>query len=154
MESGNIIGLSMSKVSNGVGVLFYSRSTNRHLFLLRSPDARGDGPCWGLPGGKVEDGETLLDSLSRECREEIGQWPEGVRLLPLEMFTAESGRFRYHTFYAQLAEEFVPVLNDEHCGYAWIDVGHFPRPLHRGLFNTLTYDIIQEKIAIIHANTQ
>ena len=33
---------------------------------------------WGLPGGKVEAGETLVDSINRECTEELGTMPEYI----------------------------------------------------------------------------
>jgi hypothetical protein len=41
-------------------------------------------------------------------------------------------------------------MNHEHIGYSWVSAGSYPKPLHHGLFNTLNYDIIQEKISIIH----
>jgi hypothetical protein len=55
----------------------------------------------------------------------------------------------YHTFYSIVKSEFIPVLNNEHIGYAWVDGKTYPKPLHRGLFSTLNFDIIQEKIDII-----
>jgi 8-oxo-dGTP pyrophosphatase MutT (NUDIX family) len=33
---------------------------------------RNDTTKWGLPGGKVDPGETLLEAILRETREEIG----------------------------------------------------------------------------------
>ena len=44
------------------------------------------------------------------------------------------------------AEEFVPVLNDEHLGYAWIDSGTWPRPMHPGLWSTVNMEAVQDKI--------
>lgn len=137
----------MRHIINSVGVLFCSQDTDRHLFLLRN-DRRLS--TWGLPGGKVERGETLREALERECREEIQHWPEPAKLFPIEQFTSEDNKFVYHTFYCLVPSEFTPVLNDEHIGYCWIDSGSYPKPLHRGLFNTLNYDTIQQKIAIIH----
>lgn len=132
--------------TNGVGVLFYSIETKRHLFLLRNnPKAT----VWGLPGGKIERGETLLQALERECTEEIGMWPEAAKLFPIEKFTGNDGNFTYHTFYCFIEHEFTPVLNHEHVGYCWCDKEIYPQPLHSGLFNTLNYDIIKQKIAII-----
>jgi ADP-ribose pyrophosphatase YjhB (NUDIX family) len=95
---------------NAVGVWFYSLDTQRYLYLMRD-DAKHPG-SWGLPGGKVEATESLLAAISRECEEEIGQFPEYVRLVPLEKFTSADGRFAYHTFFCCVAREFQPVLNE------------------------------------------
>lgn len=51
------------------------------ILLLRQ--AAGDGRAWSLPGGKVEDGETLAGALVREMREETGIDVEVGRLLYL-----------------------------------------------------------------------
>lgn len=141
------IGASSSKrENNSVGVIFCALDTTRHLFLLRTGKSINE---WGLPGGKVERGETLKDALERECHEEIQYWPEYAKLFPIEKFTSEDRKFHYHTFYCMVPTEFMPVLNHEHHGYAWVDASTWPKPLHRGLFNTLNYQIIKEKIQII-----
>jgi len=50
--------------------------------LLLNQDT--DGPrTWSLPGGKVEDGETLAHALVREMREETGAEVQVGRLLYL-----------------------------------------------------------------------
>ena len=136
------------RVLNGVGVLFCASDTGRHLFLLRNDK---HSQVWGLPGGKVERDETLLEALERECREEINYWPDTIKLFPIEQFTSEDDRFVYHTFYSLIPTEFVPELNDEHIGYCWVDSDTYPKPLHRGLFSTLNYDIIKQKINIIRS---
>jgi 8-oxo-dGTP pyrophosphatase MutT (NUDIX family) len=136
----------MAKKINSAGVLFCAQSTGRQLFLLRNDKK---AVTWGLPGGKCESGETLSDTLARECQEEIGYWPDNVKLFPVERFETADKNFVYHTFYSIVEQEFIPILNDEHIGYCWVDNNTYPKPLHRGLFNTLNYDIIQQKIDII-----
>jgi hypothetical protein len=54
--------------------------------------------------------------------------------------------FVYHTFFCAVKKEFIPILNDEHLGYSWIDSSVYPKPLHPGLFNTVNFDVVQEKI--------
>lgn len=135
-----------------VGVWFYSIATDRYLFLMRQ-DSKHPGN-WGLPGGKAEEGESLLDAMRRECQEEIGIFPEYIKLVPLEKFTSRDQKFFYHTFFCCIDQEFQPRLNDEHVGYAWIKSGHWPKPLHPGLWSTINFDTVREKIEIVKTVVQ
>ena len=133
-----------------VGVWFYSVSTQRYLYLMRR-DAKNPH-CWGLPGGKVHSSESLLDAMQRECEEELGQFPDYIRLIPLEQFTSADDVFHYHTFFCSIAQEFLPRLNHEHLGYAWIDSSAWPRPMHPGLWTTVNFAAVQHKIQQITAD--
>jgi 8-oxo-dGTP pyrophosphatase MutT (NUDIX family) len=135
-----------------VGVWFYAINTRRYLYLMRS-DPKHPG-SWGLPGGRVESGETLLAAMNRECREEMGFVPDYFRILPLEKFTTIDLGFEYHTFFCIVDSEFQPILNDEHLGYAWIDNGTWPKPMHPGLWSTVNFEAVQNKILTIESNIQ
>jgi 8-oxo-dGTP pyrophosphatase MutT (NUDIX family) len=135
-----------------VGVWFYAINTRRYLYLMRS-DPKHPG-SWGLPGGRVESGETLLAAMNRECREEMGFVPDYFRILPLEKFTTIDLGFEYHTFFCIVDSEFQPILNDEHLGYAWIDSGTWPKPMHPGLWSTVNFEAVQNKILTIESNIQ
>lgn len=131
-------------IVTAVGAWFYSLDTDRYLYLMRN-DAKHPG-AWGLPGGKVDPGETLLEALERECSEEIGSWPDSRKLVPVEQFTSADGRFVYHTFLSVIAREFQPRLNHEHLGYAWLARDQWPRPMHPGLWSTVNLVDVREKI--------
>jgi len=47
---------------------------DRRLLMVANQRDLGEGPvlCWDVPGGGVESGESLLDALRREMREETG----------------------------------------------------------------------------------
>lgn len=137
---------------NAVGVWFYSTNTQRYLYLLRN-DPRHPN-TWGLPGGKIESGETLMEAMQRECTEELGFVPEYIKLVPLEKFTSADQGFCYHTFFCTVNNEFVPTLNDEHIGWAWIQSGSWPKPMHPGLWSTINFDAVKEKIELIERTVQ
>jgi len=141
-----------NSIVNAVGVWFYSIDTQRYLYLLRN-DPRHPG-TWGLPGGKIESGETLIDAMNRECIEEIGFVPDYLKLVPLEKFTSADQGFVYHTFFCSIETEFTPKLNDEHIGWAWINSGSWPKPMHPGLWSTVNFDAVKEKISVIEQSVQ
>ena len=130
----------MSNIS--AGVFFYSETTDRFLYLLRN-DSKNSGN-WGIPGGKIEIEETLIEGIERECIEEISYFPKNAKLIPIQKFVNNS--FTYHTFFCKIQDEFVPILNEEHCGYAWVGDNQYPKPLHPGLFNTVNFDIVRQKL--------
>ena len=132
--------------NTSAGVFFYCSTTSRFLYLMRS-DANY---AWGVPGGKIEEGETLLEGLQRECMEEISFWPTNPKLIPIQMFVNNS--FTYHTFFCAVDVEFIPTLNDEHVGYAWIGHDQHPKPMHPGLFSTINIDIVKEKLKNLTEN--
>ena len=142
----------VSSSVTAVGVWFYSIDTHRYLYLMRNDPKHPN--TWGLPGGKVEANETLVDSISRECTEELGAMPEYIRLVPLEKFTTDDAGFAYHTFFCSVAHEFIPTLNDEHIGYAWIDSGTWPRPMHPGLWSTVNFEAVRDKILTMELTGQ
>lgn len=43
-----------------------------HVLLLRHIPSKGWGDVWLTPGGKLEEGETVLEGFEREVREEVG----------------------------------------------------------------------------------
>ena len=127
--------------NTAAGVFFYSNSTNRFLYLLRA-DYRNH--TWSIPGGKLEENETLLEGIERECTEEIGFYNQDFKLIPIQKFV--NNTFTYHTFFCKVDKEFTPVLNNEHCGYAWVGDNQYPKPLHPGLFSTVNFDVVQKKL--------
>ena len=128
-------------LKQAAGVFFYSRSTKRYLYLLRS-DQRS--PTWSIPGGGIEKEETLLEGIVRECKEEMMFDLSELKIIPIQKFV--NNTFTYHTFFCEVDEEFIPILKDEHVGYAWVREGQYPKPLHPGLFSTVNIDIVIEKL--------
>jgi len=119
----------------GSGALFYALDTKRFLFLHRA-NGKTAG-TWGLVGGGTENGETPFEGLQREIREEITNTPNFVKVMPLETFVSNDSKFNFHTYLIVVKEEFLPILNNEHDGYAWVSFGKWPKTLHQGLRNTL-----------------
>lgn len=131
-----------------VGALFYSRSTKRYLFLLRN--GKKLNGHWGLVGGHVETGEMPVEALSREISEEVGALSY-EKVIPLEHFTSDNSSFEYHTYLIPVDTEFVPQLNHEHRGYAWVSIEDHPKPLHPGVWRTFKFQSILDKIKTLES---
>lgn len=142
--------LEFRPLTEGVGALIFAKNTKRYLFLLRNSGSWS--MTWGLPGGKVNVGETVAQGLEREIREELGGTIISPKIIPIEMYTSNNEQFVYHTFFIAVDYEFVPELNNEHLGYAWVPLEAIPKPVHPGVNRTFSSDTIQSKIKIAEQN--
>lgn len=117
--------------AQSAGFLVFAASTGRALLLLRSSSSRHPG-TWGIPGGRRERGEELLQAAHREFMEEVGvECP-----LVVGATAVQSGR--YVTFLATTPREFVPRLNWEHSHFCWAELYALPGPLHKGVAQVIT----------------
>lgn len=128
------------------GALIYACATQRFLFLHRVKKKNKN--LWGLVGGLNEKNESPWIGLQREISEEIGKTCI-TKSIPLETFVSIDNHFLFHTYLCIVDKEFIPLLNCEHDGYAWVSLGKWPRPLHIGLHNTLKNRINQIKIETV-----
>jgi 8-oxo-dGTP pyrophosphatase MutT (NUDIX family) len=129
------------------GALFYAKSTKRFL-LLQKAQGKHQG-TWGLVGGTNLIGENPWQGLQREVLEEVGCTPAVVKTIPLETFVSNDTVFNFHTYLCVIEDEFIPILSEEHCGWAWSNIDHAPKPLHQGLRNSFSNKIIRTKIQTI-----
>lgn len=129
------------------GALFYAKSTRRVL-LLQKANGKHAG-TWGLVGGTNLQNENPWQGLQREIQEEIGSIPNIIKTIPLETFVSNDQVFNFHTYLCVIDSEFVPVLSEEHCAYAWANIDYAPKPLHQGLRNSFSNKIIRTKLQTI-----
>lgn len=118
------------------------------LFLHRTANV-SEPNKWGIPGGKVQKGESAEEAVIREIQEETGFQMEAAHLnflgkVYIRQFLPAID-FTYSMFEYQIEEKFEVSLNfQEHRGFTWMS-----------LRDSLNYPLIQgehECIEIAYGN--
>lgn len=129
------------------GALIYAKSTRRFLLVQKS-HGKHTG-TWGLVGGTNLQHENPWQGLQREIVEEIGSMPNIIKTLPIETFVSNDKVFNFHTYLCVVEDEFIPLLSDEHCAWAWANIDYAPKPLHQGLRNSFSNKTIRTKLQTV-----
>ncbi len=92
--------------------------------LLLQNRVKADWAGYALPGGHVEPGESFVDAVKREMREETGLEIREPRLAGVKQFPVEGGRYVVLLF---LAERFAGKLTSSAEGQmTWVDRKDLP----------------------------
>tara|TARA_B100000035_G_C20978514_1_gene544324 strand:- start:557 stop:988 length:432 start_codon:yes stop_codon:yes gene_type:complete len=131
------------------GCIFLSLHTGKILLQQRGSKVKHPN-TWGFFGGKSEGNERPSETLYREIYEELGTLPNILKVIPLNKFTSPNKKFEYHSFVCVVPKEFIPILNEESNGYAWVKIGHYPSPLHPGANIQLRDNEFNKKVKLIY----
>lgn len=130
----------------GVAVVsFVHDGEGRYLLGLRTENCRDEHNRWEpAGGGGVEIGETFLEALYREMKEEIGVCPKNIEYLGHRESFRNEGDARSHwlafDFKVLVDPSEVKIMEPEMCSeHRWCSLEEFPEPLHS------TFPIILEK---------
>ena len=129
------------------GALIYAKNTKRFL-LLQKANGKNTG-TWGLVGGTGNGEETPWQTLQREISEEVGTELTILKTIPLETFVSNDTLFNFHTYLCVIEQEFVPILSNEHSGWAWTTLDLPPKPLHNGLRTSIQNRTIKTKLQTV-----
>lgn len=93
------------------------------FLMLHRADHKSAGDTWGVPAGKVEPGESILETAQRETKEETGiDIPtEDIRFRNTVYVRYPDYDFVYHIFQAEIKNEAVVMIHEsEHKDFCWV----------------------------------
>ncbi len=92
---------------------------NRLLVLKRNPNVKFSPSLWDLPGGKVENGETLQEAVKRETKEESNLDVE-VRDSYFYIHHYPDVEIDIYAFEVELIGGEVKIDEEQHTEFRWI----------------------------------
>lgn len=96
---------------------------NGKFVLLHRQDHKSEGDTWGLPAGKVDQGEDKLDAMEREIREETGfiVGDDKPKLFKTLYVKYPDYDFVYNMYYLNIKDDFdVKIEINEHKDFTWV----------------------------------
>ena len=102
----------------GVSVGAVVFNNNDEVFLSkRSQNCKNERGCWEFPGGSVEFGDTMKDTIIREMQEELGVTIEvAEHLSPIDHIIPEEGQhWVTSTFIAKIIDGTPKIMEPEKC---------------------------------------
>lgn len=116
--------------------------------VLRNSDTHPRWPLQGdMPGGTIEEGETIEDGLIREVEEETSIRLERSQIKELYTMTYSDDEIvvMYHFFAVHLDTKPEIVMDFEHDQFSWVkltDIKGIEEPYQQGIDNALSHGLI------------
>ena len=98
------------------------------ILLIKRKDKLG-GDSWSIPGGHVEFGEKIIDSLKRELKEELDLYIISSEFFDLEEIILKN-KHMISFDYLVIANENIEI-NDEIDSAEWIEFNKLPNVDHK-----------------------
>lgn len=118
-------------VGVGVGAMVFNEKGE--VFLSqRGEKAKNERGAWEFPGGSVEFGEKLIDTVKREFMEEYGIEIEIQQLLSVDdhILPGEGQHWVSPTYITKLVSGIATIKEPEKCSaIAWLKLDNLPEPL-------------------------
>jgi 8-oxo-dGTP diphosphatase len=107
----------ITHLSTGIAVL-----SNNRILLVRRVKHDFLGGYWELPGGGVDDGETIEESAFREVKEETGLMPKRILSIfdGFDYSTDSKPKVRQINLLVEV-DKCEVILSHEHDKYVWAD---------------------------------
>lgn len=110
---------------------------NKILFCQRSLQKKVAPGAWHMPGGKVEDGESIEQAIARELKEELDLTVVDVGGYSGVYHDYAPGGESHRTVFVYVKAEGTPQLNPENDTYKYLTLEEIPQYLepHVTAFN-------------------
>lgn len=122
--------------TNGMSWDNYGDKTDKIFLMLRSSGGVG-GNTWNLLAGGIEDGETPLEGLKRETKEETKINPD---IIDYKFNNKEFDKDRnldFHYYKGFTKTQFIAKLDEENVDYGWFGKDELPSPLFPKLIDKI-----------------
>ena len=121
----------------------FCRVKNKFLLLKRNPN-KSDGNTWGVPAGKIEEGESHREAIIRETYEETGlniKDDSTLHYIGTHYIRFPNNDYLFHMFQVNFLEEHdIKLSLNEHHNYEWVTFSHALKlPLMGGAIELLMH---------------